>query len=142
MRSCFIRVSGDPVPKGRPRLGRNGNVYTPARTAEYERAIGWEWRKAQHPKLDGALWVEIEVGEGKYPADLDNYVKAALDALNGIAWDDDRQVTSIDAEIMRGVPKPYLEVRVSVRGPRRDNIMASTEASTPDTEALSVDLGP
>jgi Holliday junction resolvase RusA-like endonuclease len=29
--------------------------------------------------------------------DLDNYVKLTLDALNGIAWDDDNQVVRINA---------------------------------------------
>jgi len=29
--------------------------------------------------------------------DLDNYVKLTLDALNGVAWEDDRQVVRISA---------------------------------------------
>lgn len=126
-----ITVYGDPVPKGRPRLGKHGNTYTPKRTKQYEDSIGWEWRKAQLPKLSGRLWVEIEVGESRYPSDLDNYIKVALDALNGLAWDDDRQVTSIDAQIMRGAPKPYLNV-----------IVTPLEVQQDGAEVLSRDLGP
>lgn len=33
----------------------------------------------------------------KLRGDLDNYLKTVLDALNGIAWDDDRQVVKITA---------------------------------------------
>lgn len=122
-----ITVHGDPVAKGRPRLAGNGHVYTPARTKQYEELIGWAWLHTHYPKLTGRVWVEIEVGEAKHPADLDNYVKVALDALNGLAWDDDRQVTSLDAEIMRGVPKPYLEIRVT-----------PLEVQATEAEALSV----
>ena len=33
--------------------------------------------------------------KSKLRGDLDNYIKTILDALNGVAWDDDSQVVKI-----------------------------------------------
>lgn len=46
-----------------------------------------------------AIVVEpIDLDEAsKLRGDLDNYLKTCLDSLNGIAWDDDRQVVKITA---------------------------------------------
>ena len=105
------------MPKGRPRLGRNGNTYTPKRTAVYEHSIGWAWREAQGVKATGPVRVSIIVREkGGHPGDLDNYVKVVLDALNGLAWEDDKQVGVIYAAIERGPQSPGLVVTVSSEG--------------------------
>jgi crossover junction endodeoxyribonuclease RusA len=37
--------------------------------------------------------------------DIDNYLKSALDGLNGIAYEDDRQITSVWAEKLRAEDK-------------------------------------
>ena len=45
--------------------------------------------------------------------DVDNYVKAVLDGLNGVAWHDDSQVVTLHAEkhyTLTG--KPYLELEI------------------------------
>lgn len=111
-------VEGKPVGKGRPRWsGRH--MYTPAATQLYETAVARACKKAMgglKPKT-GAVKVLIEVCK-KVPAhvnkatreamlqgkirpttkpDLDNVVKAVLDACNGIAYEDDSQVVSITA---------------------------------------------
>ena len=39
--------------------------------------------------------VEIECQRPTKTSDLDNRTKAALDALNGLAWEDDRQVVDL-----------------------------------------------
>lgn len=109
-----ICVDGDPIPKGRPRLARNGHTYTPRRTQDYELVVGWEWRKAQHPCLVGPVAVTVSVFEAQHPADLDNYVKAALDALNGLAWADDGQVVEIRATVRREAPEPRMDIAVEV----------------------------
>jgi hypothetical protein len=45
----LARDDGKPVPKGRPRLGKGGNVYTPAATLAYE-AASWRRRNVPRPR--------------------------------------------------------------------------------------------
>ena len=46
--------------------------------------------------------------------DIDNVCKITLDALNGVAYDDDSQVQRLHAEKMGPDPAPRLEVDVMV----------------------------
>jgi len=45
-------------------------------------------------------------------ADLDNLVKMVSDALNRVAWLDDRQIVKLDAEMVTFDPRPRTEVEV------------------------------
>lgn len=119
VQAVCLFVPGDPVPKARPRVGLGKRFYTPKGTSRYEASIAWEARQAMRgrPPLTCPLSVEIEV---HLPApkhwsirkrkdalaglllpavrpDLDNYVKALLDGLNGIAFVDDGQITELRA---------------------------------------------
>jgi crossover junction endodeoxyribonuclease RusA len=60
-----------------------------------------------HPKL-------TKKGEAsKTRIDLDNALKVTLDALNGIAWEDDSQVVGIIARIGNGIDCGGLTVEVA-----------------------------
>lgn len=86
---------GVPRAKGRPRFG-NGKTYTPDSTRYEEDVIGWEWASKHGGDLlagDVAIGM-VAVGGG---ADIDNILKLVLDALNGVAWEDDRQVAHVNA---------------------------------------------
>ena len=105
-------VPGTPVAKGRPRLGKNGSVYTPRRTKSYEREVAMMF-KAKYPgrkliKKHVAITLEIFVvapktlrGRVGYAwesnIDIDNVCKSILDGLNGVAYEDDRQVVALHA---------------------------------------------
>lgn len=97
-------VVGQPVPKGRPRVA-NGRAFTPERTKAWESEVAL-LAQAQGVRpfdadADVAAYISIVAARG----DLDNHVKAILDALNGIAYHDDKQVTRLAAWIERdGAP--------------------------------------
>lgn len=97
----------DPVPKGRPRLGKYG-TYTPERTRNFEKTIQilaiTQMRKRNWKSLEGPLSVSIlfrfkrpKKPSNPYPrSDLDNNVKGILDSLNQIAYLDDAQICHLE----------------------------------------------
>ncbi|AEE98042.1 RusA family crossover junction endodeoxyribonuclease [Mahella australiensis] len=96
-----IIIPGRPVPKGRPRLGKNGNVYTPRKTREYETFVGWKTREVIKEPLVGDVAMDIKVYIKSQCGDLDNLEKAILDGMNGIAYKDDKQVTVLAIRRLR-----------------------------------------
>ena len=97
-----------PKVKQRPRMTRRGRVFTPAATLEHEAKIAEMWRKkfGRRKPLEGPVLVSVdfdkhgmwvEVAPTDLPSlmrgDIDNYLKAVLDALNGIAYVDDKQIS-------------------------------------------------
>jgi len=87
------------VPKGRPRLGKR--VYTPARTKAWEEQVAWQWRMVHRftePYMGRVeLIVVFNFAKRPYAADTDNLVKAISDSLEGLAYENDRQIDHIDA---------------------------------------------
>jgi len=102
-----------PVPASRPRVTRWGAYYGKKYTAfknDMKELV------VDMVKVDGLLsvslvfWVPMAASWSKKKkaandlqwctnnADIDNYIKAILDAMNGYAYDDDRQVVRITAE--------------------------------------------
>ncbi|WP_433886933.1 RusA family crossover junction endodeoxyribonuclease [Pseudomonas vranovensis] len=129
-------VPGEPVGKGRPRIGKVGNharMFTPAKTASYEGLIAMAGTNAMAGRtlLEGAVMVELrivmavpqskskkwkaqalagEVFPTKKP-DMDNVIKAIYDGLNGVVWKDDVQV--VDAFVRKRYGEvPGVHVRI------------------------------
>ena len=106
-------VPGKPVPMARPRVTRTGHAYTPKNCVEYKSLVAAFARDVMRGKelYDGEVWVEISfyfmtptswskkkretmTGEGVISRpDMDNLYKAVTDALNGIVYRDDSQIT-------------------------------------------------
>jgi crossover junction endodeoxyribonuclease RusA len=102
-------IEGEPVPKGRPRLGANGNVRTPQQTKQGEQWVQTCLLGATVGRMidpTGEFEVILEYTTASHAKDLDNLIKLDLDALNGYVWADDRQVTHIDARITRTTKEP------------------------------------
>lgn len=95
-----------PVPCERPRIGKNGNVYSP--TAKHERQLAILMRSSANSqrvpipfKQDVA--VELHVFCQRKRGDIDNQLKTVLDALQkaGI-FIDDKQVVESYVRIVKG----------------------------------------
>lgn len=114
---------GTPVGKARPRFGRtkSGGVvtFTPQKTRNFERDFRSLAQVAMTGKtvLEGPVKVTIKAyfahktktGWHVSRPDLDNIVKAVLDALNGTVFDDDAAVCELVAT------KEYGEERIEVQ---------------------------
>lgn len=112
--SQFFNVR--PRAKGRPRVTKTGHTYTPKQTVDYEKQI----REAYNGPFfeEGMLSVklrftmsgteimiervglnpDVEQPVSRLRGDIDNYAKSVLDALNGVAYSDDRQIVCLYLE--------------------------------------------
>jgi len=115
------------VPKERPRTGKNGHIYTPKRTQDCEKEIAKLCNDAKlvfFPiKLRVVIYEKVPVSKKLLylfikpsKSDLDNKIKTITDALNGIAYKDDRQISAIDAEIHYTMDEDYVEISLRRHG--------------------------
>ena len=111
-------VEGDPQGKARRRFSRRSEtVYTPSKTAKYEKEIRDSFLAAGGKMIPDGSYVTVAVDayfkipksyiKGKRLAcehninrpdkkpDIDNVLKVVLDALNKIAYADDKQVVEV-----------------------------------------------
>lgn len=112
-----IQVAGKPQGKDRPRFNfRTKRAYTTKNTENYELAISNRWKAVYgEEKLDGYIYLSVdayyplnkgdslkqkerklsgELRPDKKP-DADNILKVVADALNGVAYDDDKQIITM-----------------------------------------------
>lgn len=111
---CAFTIPGPPVPKARARVTRSGHAYTPVRTKNAEERIA-QHLKVRFPYLEpaaGRLRVVLRFHIKGVRGDADNFGKLALDALNGRAFLDDRQVDSLDVSMIRSSDDPRTEIEV------------------------------
>lgn len=117
MREFTFFIPGPPKGKARPRVV-HGHAYTPESTVQYEKQVQQAWRKvAGEWKAEKtqplALFVsafypvpashskkrrEQELTNFELPTkkpDIDNILKIVMDGLNGVAYDDDKQVVEV-----------------------------------------------
>lgn len=133
MREVQFTILGEPRGKGRPRFAKRGNfvkTYTPEETLNYEAYVKMCYiQAAKGIKLEGAISANLacyysvpksaskkkreEMLSGAYPCqkkpDVDNIEKSIFDALNTIAFDDDKQITRLFIEKVYG-EVPRIEV--------------------------------
>ena len=114
-----FKIPGKAQAKQRPRMGRSGVVYTPKETLVYENYVkmcysdyanqfGWLPYENQVraeievlvavPKSDSKTKKKAKIEGMIRPAvkpDCDNLAKSILDSLNGLAYQDDKQVVEL-----------------------------------------------
>jgi Holliday junction resolvase RusA-like endonuclease len=115
-----VIINGEPVAKGRPRMTQRGFVYTPAATRKFEAhgRLSAQLAMDGRPPIEAPVRLELLV-ELPIPKswskrksadaitghirptsrpDVDNYLKAILDAINTIVVADDAQVVEVYAK--------------------------------------------
>ncbi len=108
MKKHTITVPIRPKAKARPRVGKYGNVYTTKADKEYEQAIGAAWIGSEGPFFTTPVEMNVIFFNDKITItvssleesssirkDLDNLLKAVMDGLNGVAFQDDNQVIKL-----------------------------------------------
>lgn len=129
-----FEVLGQPIAKQRPRVTRSGIAYTPSKTVNYETMVKYTYQSLYWNRelITGHIeayitaifpvpksyskkkTAELLAGHNNYDKkpDCDNLAKIILDALNGIAYKDDSQVTSLHIAKEYGIqPKVIIELR-------------------------------
>lgn len=125
-----------PKPQPRPRItvrGKYAHAYEPKSITEYKRLVAGKYHSVYKQKLPltGALSVDVRfyrpiqksiskverqrrlLGQSlpTVKPDIDNYVKAILDALNGLAFKDDSQIAVLYArKIYSAKPRTEIEI--------------------------------
>ena len=100
----------EPVPFPRP--SSNGKRrFNPKRYSEFKSALGFFAKQAMHGQapFTGAVKLTTEVYKKIIPTalkfgDWDNHAKAICDALNGICYHDDKQITEAHIFLFKGDP--------------------------------------
>lgn len=129
-------VDGKPQGKQRPRFSRiSKTVYTPTKTAKYEKQIAKAYIESGGKCIPADCYVSVSVSAffpipksyskkkredclerilrpDKKP-DMDNILKVVLDALNKVAYEDDKQVVELIGRKYYTYGEGYLWISVS-----------------------------
>lgn len=82
----FVSYPFAPMPAPRPRFGKHGAYSNSKRYAAWKNDVRDLWME---PMLKGRCKVHVHLREWRSNSDLDNVLKAVLDALAGTAFEDD-----------------------------------------------------
>lgn len=117
-----------PYPPSTNRMWRHyrGRPVMSAEAREWKRNAAWLACEAGWRPMTGRLAVDITLHprmtkkgkESQCRLDIDNAIKAVLDALNGVAYADDRQVIQLAARVGSAIPDGGLSV--DVKQPQED----------------------
>lgn len=107
-----------PYPPSANRYWRNvnGRTLVSREAKAYKEEAGWIAKVDGVEPVKGDVVVKIAVHRPQRRGDLDNTLKVLLDALNGIAWQDDNQIVRIEAERHDDPDNPRAVVEIMPAG--------------------------
>lgn len=119
-----VRIPIAPIPASRPRVSKWGTYYEKGYNKWRDDFREWLVHHWVHTPLSGILDVEIvcictkpKTTKLSIPkGDVDNYAKGVLDMLNGLAWQDDKQIHSlrITKRYVEKGEDPCIDVSINV----------------------------
>lgn len=89
--------------------------YPSSEAKEFREKVATLVRHAGVPLLKGSVLVVLKFYRPRKAVDLDNRNKVILDALNGVAYADDEQITRIESERFDDRDNPRAEVTIQER---------------------------
>ncbi|MCF6515512.1 RusA family crossover junction endodeoxyribonuclease [Lactobacillus sp. S2-2] len=115
--SISFTYFGKVVPQGRPRFNKNGFAYDPVNSRNFKSSVKYQAMAeykgkplSENPlKVELVIYRKVQQSESKKRTELkqmncilptkkpdtDNYYKSISDALTGVFWQDDNQITDI-----------------------------------------------
>lgn len=109
-------VTTEPVPFKRAMTNGKRRFNDP-RYSDFKDYVGLHAKVAMAGRVpfDGAIRINVDVFTKYKPTslkagDVDNHLKAAMDALNGICYVDDRQIVDATVNIFKGTPHITIEL--------------------------------
>jgi Holliday junction resolvase RusA-like endonuclease len=112
-----LSISGEPQPKQRPRVVADGKrTYTPKATVQAEQKLAWCFRQS-YPGVEvdaDHLWGirAVFFMKTRRRTDWDNLGKLCSDALIGVLYQDDSQVTEAHILVIRGASQPRTQIEI------------------------------
>ena len=123
-----LTVRGKALPQERARFYRRGSfvgAYDPGKSKNWKQDIKAQAIAMSATIQDGALFLRVDffllrpasisIKKRPFPCvrpDLDNYIKAVKDALNGICWTDDGQVVQLASTKQYTSDDPRVEIEI------------------------------
>lgn len=112
-----LSVNIDAIPQGRPRFYR-GIAIDPPKCKAFKREFAELVKKQCAGILTGAIRLKIEVyrdfktATNQRYGDIDNLAKGIMDALTGVLWQNDKQITDLHVTKNLGTPRVNLSIEV------------------------------
>jgi crossover junction endodeoxyribonuclease RusA len=93
-----------------------GRMILSANARRYKQTAALKAKAAGARPLQGPVSVTLHVYRPRKVGDLDNVLKACLDALRGVAYVDDKQITDISAHRYDDKERPRIDVEIEALG--------------------------
>lgn len=94
------------------RTTRQGRMYKTQEAADYGMGVGWIVMEHGINPMTGPVCLSLQFYRPMQRGDLDNRIKAVLDALNGVLYKDDKQVVELHAFLADDKHNPRVEVTI------------------------------
>ncbi len=114
-----VVVPLDAVPQGRPRVYQ-GVAVDPPKSRQFKYVLALIVKPLAGSPFSGEVKVKLDIYRhcksvtSKRYGDIDNLAKAVLDALNGICWQDDSQISELHVT-KNLADEPRIELEVAAR---------------------------